>query len=1055
VPAEPIPATKLRDPDRYQILGEHGRGGLGRVTRAHDRDLGRDIAIKELISRSHVSEVRFLREALITARLEHPGIVPVYEAGRWPDGTPFYAMKLVAGRSLRALIAERTTVEDRLGLLHHVIAVADAIAYAHGRNIIHRDLKPANVIVGDFGETIVIDWGLAKDLSAAEEATIAGAPFRNHRDEGLTSTGSVLGTPAYMAPEQERGEAVDLRADVFAIGAMLWELCSLHKLPPGFSGQRGRSLRRSGIDPDLQTIILKAVEPDPARRYPDAGALATDLKAFKAGARIAARRYSLFALLAHWTRRHRALAVSVIAASALAAAGIAIYVQRIATERDRVRATNDALVLQEAQLLLRTDPTAAFELLTAYRGTDTTRHALLRAEAQGLGLARLRAGPHAQSILFARPLADGTFVTLGADGTVVKTSAQGVVHVIGQGVVGRAIPGYTAARGWLAYACDTTTICVLDVRTERAQPPPERASFAPFGLAFSPSGNMLAAISARGDTAIWQSQGDDSLDLRFHAHFDHGETLTFVDDATLVIQAHDAIHLLHLDASDRKLVAHHELSIPGTEVLATSSELHLVVVTTTSGELAIVDSESGQVVQRQALCEGHTYRAAILSGRSAVAYACQDGEVGLWDIAAKLALHLMHVDGGTSAVAGSADGRYVIAGGINGSVMVHDASTGMATSYLGHTTRVAVLQPPTPDFPYILSGDSRGELRIWPLPAPAARVALQVAGTLFRAVPLPGDGPVIAIGSGSTIAWSRGRDQSGELPGHNPVHDRLAVPMQQPRFAAYGFDDELELWSFNGTPRRRTLRSHHGTVAGVVYAADAMRLTVACRDGSLEEWSGEGDTYRELSSIREPIALLVALPGSSAVVVVAVSGALWLSDRGSVRYVGRHPDTIGSVAASPDSRWLAVASPRGVVRLYDLRTQQLSVFSNPHPSSRYMAFTPDSTALALAMNDRVALRPVPHAPPGSQPGWSWDSAALEATHLGFSPDGAWFAAISDHGVWFHYRRDNRWMFYPTGTTKLTFGYFSTDGRRFVATDIGGRALVFEMSAGLFEARASE
>src|SRR4029079_7081558 len=162
--------------------------------------------------------------ALITARLEHPGVVPVHEAGRWPDGTPFYAMKLVSGRPLRELIAERTTAEERIGLLHHVIAVADAIAYAHGRNIIHRDLKPANVIVGDFGETIVIDWGLAKDLTVAEDVPIDSGPFRNRGEEGLTSTGSVLGTPAYMPPEHLRGETVDRRADVHAIGAMLWEL---------------------------------------------------------------------------------------------------------------------------------------------------------------------------------------------------------------------------------------------------------------------------------------------------------------------------------------------------------------------------------------------------------------------------------------------------------------------------------------------------------------------------------------------------------------------------------------------------------------------------------------------------------------------------------------------------------------------------------------------------------------------------------------------------------------------------------------------------------------
>src|ERR1700749_2931145 len=118
--------AQVRDPGRYLILGEHGRGGLGKVTRAHDRELGRDVAIKELISRNPVDEIRFLREALITARLEHPGIVPVHEAGRWPDGTPFYAMKLVAGRSLRDLLAECKTSDQRLGLLHHVLAVADA-----------------------------------------------------------------------------------------------------------------------------------------------------------------------------------------------------------------------------------------------------------------------------------------------------------------------------------------------------------------------------------------------------------------------------------------------------------------------------------------------------------------------------------------------------------------------------------------------------------------------------------------------------------------------------------------------------------------------------------------------------------------------------------------------------------------------------------------------------------------------------------------------------------------------------------------------------------------
>jgi len=370
VSARPSMAPQLRDHARYDILGEHGRGGLGRVSRAHDRELGRDIAIKELISGGQLSEMRFLREALITARLEHPGIVPVYEAGRWSDGTPFYAMKLVAGRPLRDLILERATVDERIALLHHVIAVADAMAYAHGRNIIHRDLKPSNVIVGDFGETVVIDWGLAKDLAAAEEPLVGGGPFRTNQDDGLTSTGTILGTPAYMAPEQARGEPVNQRADVFAIGAMLWELCSLHKLPPSFSGIRRRAILRAGIDPDLATIIDKACDPDPARRYPDAGGLASDLKAFKAGVRIAARRYSLWALLAHWTRRHRALAWSAAFALIIAVTVGGLYIRSIAAERDRtngalarVETAKDDLVLEHAALLLHIDPTAALATL--------------------------------------------------------------------------------------------------------------------------------------------------------------------------------------------------------------------------------------------------------------------------------------------------------------------------------------------------------------------------------------------------------------------------------------------------------------------------------------------------------------------------------------------------------------------------------------------------------------------------------------------------------------------------------------------------------------------
>lgn len=419
---------QYRDPDRYMIVGEHGRGGIGRVQRAHDKELSRNVAIKELIKRSDIAEVRFLREAMITARLEHPGIVPVHEAGRWPDGTPFYVMKLVAGRSLKDLLDEQDAIETRIGLLHHVIAVADAMAYAHERGIIHRDLKPANVIAGDFGETVVIDWGLAKDLRAAHEEEPAEGPYRRAGNSDLTIAGSIVGTPLYMSPEQARGERVDQRTDVFAIGTMLWQLCSLAPIPSDAS-ERARILRAARIDRDLAAIITKALARDPNARYVDAAKLAADLKAFKSGARIAAREYSLFGMLAHWIRRRRMLALSAVMAMAVALAGTGFYIRNIAVERDRAEkqriiAANerDHAQLAQASALLDKDPTRARKVLDSL-ALRTPEYALLRARAnQGAavrvfsvpgGIARLIRHPRTSQLAFASNM--GELMLVDAD----------------------------------------------------------------------------------------------------------------------------------------------------------------------------------------------------------------------------------------------------------------------------------------------------------------------------------------------------------------------------------------------------------------------------------------------------------------------------------------------------------------------------------------------------------------------------------------------------------------------------------------------------------------
>jgi hypothetical protein len=325
-----VEALELPTVDRgcYAVADIHARGGMGRILAARDLRLDRGVAIKELIEASPAQEARFIREALVTARLQHPAIVPVYEAGRWPSGEPFYAMKMVSGRSLRELIQEAHSLEQRLAFLPSVIAVTDAIAYAHHEGIIHRDLKPSNIMVGPFGETLVIDWGLAKDVSERGLERDLG-PYRVVASD-LTLAGAVMGTPEYMPPEQARGEPVDARADVYALGAILYHV--LGGAAP-FAGESSAEIlaqvrdgpavpievREPRVPADLAAIVGRAMARRPEERYPTAQELDDDLRRFQAGQLVGAHRYSPSERAWRWIRRNRA-AVAATVVGLLAAA---------------------------------------------------------------------------------------------------------------------------------------------------------------------------------------------------------------------------------------------------------------------------------------------------------------------------------------------------------------------------------------------------------------------------------------------------------------------------------------------------------------------------------------------------------------------------------------------------------------------------------------------------------------------------------------------------------------------------------------------------------------
>jgi len=259
---------------RYELVEKIGQGGMGTVFSARDRELDRLVALKILnaVPDNPEAMARTVREAHITARLEHPSIVPIHDAGLLSDGRFYYAMKLVRGQRWDEAVKPTMPLQERLQLFQKV---CDAVAFAHAHSVVHRDLKPQNLMLGPFGEVLVMDWGVAKEIGDGQRPA----------DE---ATGVILGTPGYMAPEQARGEAelIDERADVHALGAILYFLlCGQapvhdHRAASGANAVTPPRQFDPSIPRPLEAVCLKALAPDRAKRYGSAEALAADVADF-------------------------------------------------------------------------------------------------------------------------------------------------------------------------------------------------------------------------------------------------------------------------------------------------------------------------------------------------------------------------------------------------------------------------------------------------------------------------------------------------------------------------------------------------------------------------------------------------------------------------------------------------------------------------------------------------------------------------------------------------------------------------------------------------------
>jgi WD40 repeat protein len=990
------------------------------VVEAWDHELQRVVAIKELLRDSPGARARFRQEIALTARIQHPGVIPLYDVLRDPDGGERYAMRPVAGRTLAEAVAATPDPAARLALLPHVLAVADALAAAHAEGVVHRDVKPQNILLGPFGETLLIDWGVAKDLRAGGGAPLGASGWGGEGPErepgggadahSLTQVGAVVGTPAFMAPEQARGEPVGPAADVYALGATLYHTLS-GQAPQGPDAAAAlRALREGqpppplgalvpGLPADLGSIVARAMHPDPARRYPGALELSADLRRFSAGQLVAARRYGRAELLRRWLRRHRAPVGVAAAALVLLGAVGAWSAARVVAERDAAEAARadaearaHALVLAHARRGRAADPTEAAAWLAEYplsaRGWPALRP--LAQELAARGVARWAARPHADAC-------DG--LQFGALGDVVYPWGFDTRPL--SAATGAPLPG----EPWR--------------RVELALP--------------LPGGDMLR-VGPRGQV---ERVGPDGLGRPLHTLDAMPDLLVIAGPQALVSDKLGRLTAVDLGSGAARRLLGEGPALRGIGAAGGAWAGARPDGSLWRGSLAGGDAGRwGQHDEEIALIEVAADGAVVLGDTTGGLFAVGDGGA---------AQPLARLPAAITALALSGDGRWIAAADGDRGLVVLDRRGGAPLSppWAGVRVRSLAWSPAEALLAVTLHD---GALLLWRPDTGEVHRRGSLGGQHGAAAFSPDGAAVAACGvDGSARLWAVPPRGPEVFRGHGARVFHL-VFLPAGRVASDSDDRTVRLWT-PGAPEGQVLRGHTDRAYGLDLSPDGRRLASAGVDGVAWVWDLDRGAGVPLEGHRGRVHRAVFLPDGGGLVTAGQDGALrrWSVDGAPGAQVMAHTGAITWAAPSRDGAQVwSVGVDRRLVR-WDLRSGALDEVAaglGPRGGHTLRVF-PLAGGEALTCPAPDALAVYGPGPPRRLP----LPAALVCASMVLAPDGSWAAAPAGPDVWIVPLDGGPARRLPGGDGDVHSLAVSPDGALLASAALDGAARVWRVADG--------